>query len=134
MTPKLLMAAATLTALAGAPALAQNIDVGGELYQQYCSTCHGADGKGAGQLTEILTTKVPDLVGLSSRNGGIFPMLEVIHIIDGRTGVRAHGGPMPVYGEIFTRSSPAKGTYDQVLEARGMVLSLAYYLETIQGQ
>lgn len=59
-------------------------------------------------------------------------MLDVIHIIDGRTGLRAHGGPMPVYGDVFSRNGGDDMDYSGVLEARGKILSLAYYLESLQ--
>ncbi len=60
-------------------------------------------------------------------------MLRVLHVIDGRSGLRAHGGSMPTYGQIFM-----EGAMDEmenmgaVLETRGRVLSLAMYLESIQ--
>ncbi len=125
------IAALTVSVSAGAVA-AQETPAGMQLFQQYCATCHGADGAGKGPLTDLLTVNVPDLTGLSARNDGTFPMLEVIHIIDGRTGVRSHGGPMPVYGNIFTRETDMVLTYDATIEARGMILSLAYYLEGVQ--
>lgn len=113
------------------PALAQGADVGKELYDVSCSGCHGADGAGGGEISALLTIETPDLTTLSARNDGKFPMLDVIHIIDGRTGVRAHGGPMPVFGSVYTSSSVAQG-YGSVVEVRGRVLSLAMYLESLQ--
>lgn len=110
---------------------AQNADVGQEIYQQYCATCHGTDGAGAGPLLEMMTAKAPDLTQLSKTNDGEFPMLRVIHVIDGRTGLRAHGGPMPVYGALFDKEIEG-GPYGSVLYTRGKVLSLAYFLETLQ--
>jgi hypothetical protein len=75
----------------------------------------------------------PNLTLLASQNDGVFPLLDVIHVIDGRTGVRAHGGPMPVFGRTF-KSEPTEGPgeYGQAINARGRVLSVALYLESIQ--
>ncbi len=101
-------------------------------FDQYCATCHGMDATGGGDLTELMTVKVPDLTQISAGNEGVFPMLDVIHVIDGRTGVRAHGGPMPVYGSIFSAEAADHGTFTAALEARGRVLSVAYYLEGLQ--
>ncbi|MCG6882149.1 MAG: cytochrome c [Silicimonas sp.] len=116
--------------------LAQDASVGASLYTQYCSTCHGSDGRGAGPLTEIMTEKPADLTKLAANNpseSGVFPMLKVIHIIDGRTGLRAHGGPMPTYGNIFMAEvEDEMEEMGAVLETRGRILSLAMYLETIQ--
>ena len=90
------------------PASAQDADVGERIYSQYCATCHGVDGGGVGPLTEIMLEKPSDLRQLAANNPaspGEFPMLRVIHIIDGRTGLRAHGGSMPTYGDIFMSES-----------------------------
>lgn len=115
---------------AGSAAFAD--DIGKADYQQYCATCHGVDAVGDGDLTQLMTVQVPDLTQIASANEGVFPMLDVIHVIDGRTGVRAHGGPMPVYGRVFSSEAEDHGTYTAVLEARGRVLSIAYYLESLQ--
>ena len=115
------------------PAFAEGSDEGQALYEQFCTACHGTMAKGAGEIAELLTLVPPDLTKLSASNDGEFPMLGVIHTIDGRTGVRAHGGPMPIYGAIFSAESAAKGSgYGSVLETRGRILSLALYLESIQ--
>lgn len=125
-------ALAIVLAAMAIPATAQDIDVGQDSYQQYCATCHGPGGDGGGPMADMMTAKVPDLTTLSARNDGAFPMLDVIHIIDGRTGLRAHGGPMPVYGAIFKQQMASAAPYGDVLFARGQILSLAYYLETLQ--
>lgn len=130
---RIFMLALGMTAsLWGGAAMAQDMDAGAATYGQYCATCHGANGTGDGPLTEMMTTSVPDLTTLSVRNDGEFPMLEVIHIIDGRTGLRAHGGPMPVYGALFESQMADAGPYGGVLYTRGRILSLAYYLESLQ--
>jgi mono/diheme cytochrome c family protein len=125
--------AAIAACLAGTAVQAEELVEGKRLYDEFCVACHGAMGKGGGELTDLLTVEVPDLSHLADRNDGTFPMLEVIHIIDGRTGLRAHGGPMPVYGSMFSNQSALAGTgYGSVIETRGRVLSLAMYLESIQ--
>lgn len=125
-----------LAASLAAPAMAQSPDVGKEIYDQYCATCHGADGTGGGPLTEIMLDKPTDLTRMAADNPaepGSFPMLKVIHIIDGRTGLRAHGGPMPTYGDIFMTEEVAdREKVGAVLETRGRILSLAMYLESLQ--
>jgi mono/diheme cytochrome c family protein len=116
--------------------MAQDAGIGESIYNQYCATCHGADGGGGGPLTELMLEKPADLRLLAANNEaspGEFPMLRVIHIIDGRTGVRAHGGSMPTYGDVFTAEAEAtRERMGAVLETRGRILSLAMYLETIQ--
>lgn len=117
------------SAMTAGAAMAQDADVGAGLYADYCAACHGASGKGDGDMANVITIPSPDLTSLSARNGGVFPMLQVIHIIDGRTGVRAHGGAMPIFGRSFSGDGDG---YGGVLESRGRILSLAMYLESIQ--
>ncbi|MCE5973716.1 cytochrome c [Sinirhodobacter sp. WL0062] len=120
--------------LAISPAAAQSPEVGEGLFNQYCSSCHGSGGAGDGPMVEYLTIPSPDLTQLAARNDGAFPMLKVIHIIDGRTGVRGHGGQMPVFGDLFMaeQGEGAARSYTEVLETRGRVLSVAMYLESLQ--
>ena len=132
MKQKVLRTVFATALFAGSLATVSNADVGQATYEQYCATCHGMDATGGGPLTEIMTTSVPDLTMLSGMNEGKFPMLDVIHVIDGRTGLRAHGGPMPVYGAIFDDESPSGSEYGDVLFTRGKILSIAYYLESLQ--
>lgn len=112
---------------------AQDVDVGTELFNDYCAACHGVDAKGGGDMSNLLTVPAPNLTLLAQGNDGEFPMLRVIHVIDGRTGVRAHGGPMPTFGRTFaSRETGQEDPYGSVLEVRGRVLSVAMYLETLQ--
>lgn len=129
---KTLLLAAAITGFAGV-ASAQDADVGHELFSYYCSACHGASGKGDGDMAAVMTIPAPNLTLLANRNDGKFPMLNVIHIIDGRTGMRAHGGAMPVFGALFAREAGDDAdTYGNVIAVRGRIMSLALYLESIQ--
>ncbi|WP_439156044.1 c-type cytochrome [Yoonia sp.] len=108
-------------------------DTGESLYMDACASCHGAAGMGAGPLAEYMTADVPNLTQLSQRNDGVFPMLDVIQTIDGRTGIRGHGSEMPVWGRQFKAETiDDAGIYGSEVYARGKILSLAYYLESIQ--
>lgn len=114
-------------------ASAQDADIGAGLYADYCAACHGTSGKGDGDMANLMTIPSPNLTLLSQNNDGEFPMLKVIHVIDGRTGIRSHGGAMPVFGRVFASSEAGPDNpYGSVLEVRGRVLSLAMYLESIQ--
>lgn len=133
MTVRLSISVLLASVLSVSLAHAEGADVGKGLYDDYCAACHGASGKGDGDMAGVMTIPAPNLTQLSANNGGVFPMLNVIHVIDGRTGVRAHGGPMPVFGRIFSENAMDSGTnYASVLETRGRVLSLAMYIESLQ--
>lgn len=122
-----------LALAAAAPAIAD--EAGEQAYMDACASCHGADGNGSGPVSEYLTIVAPPLTGLSAANDGEFPMLEMIQIIDGRTGVRGHGteSGMPVWGAVFKAPLEDEiGNYAAETAVRGRILSLAYYLESIQ--
>ena len=132
MFNKVFAAVVVSTAICAGPVLADEMkDPGSVAYAQYCAACHGEYGMGKGAIADVLTAEVPDLTTLAARNDGVFPMLQVIHVIDGRTGVRAHGGPMPVFGALFSDDMDL-GPYGGPVYTRGKILSLAYYLESIQ--
>ena len=69
---------------------------GTEIFQHYCASCHGVDGRGHGPASVALKHGAP-------RNGGQFPFQRVKEIIEGKEpGLLAHGSrEMPVWGPIF---------------------------------
>ena len=58
-------------------------------------------------MATLLTIGAPARAGLAGRNGGDFPLAQVVQRIDGTTEVRAHGGPMPVFGLLMDGPSVA---------------------------
>jgi len=60
-------------------------------------------------------------------------LLEVIQAIDGRAVVRGHGNPMPVFGNRYRAAADnADAVMGAEVLARGRVLELALYLQSIQ--
>lgn len=113
---------------------AQELDYAAELYGYYCATCHGPDASGDGEMVRFLTLDVPDLTRLSEDNGGEFPMGRVIMVIDGRSRLPAHAGPMPHFAPLFSNETIGVwGEYDSVVDANGRILLLAKYLESLQN-
>jgi mono/diheme cytochrome c family protein len=104
---------------------------GRDLFQFYCSSCHGRDGKGSGSAATALKVPPPDLTTLAQRNRGTFPAERVEAFIkgEGRLTTPAHGSSdMPVWGPIF------KGldSRDAVNAAR--IENLVKYIESIQAK
>lgn len=103
----------------------------------FCAGCHGDDGKGDGPLVPLLEIKTPDLTTITERTGGgAFPFLNTLKLIDGRE-VRAHGGMMPLWGDRYMAMAVKMEGQAETPEsfemiARGRLLSLVYYLESIQ--
>jgi len=110
---------------------AADANSGKEMYLQYCSSCHGRDGKGSGSVSTFLKIKVPDLTLLKKKNKGIFPMDEVMFAIDGRRRLRAHGDPaMPVWGESF--SAEVTDPKSSEVKVATKEKAIAEYVATLQ--
>ncbi len=108
------------------PPLAGKSLYGPDLYQLYCATCHGRDGKGAGPAAVSLKVPPPDLTTLARRRGGTFPRREVEGIVRGPA-TPSHGSEeMPIWGPIFKGLDPS----DARNAAR--IDSLVSHLESIQ--
>src|SRR5262245_39590495 len=108
----------------GAPAA--NGNPGREAFFRYCSACHGADGRGNGEVAPSMRPRPADLTQLAKRNGGRFPYDEVKEIIDGRKRIAAHGtSKMPVWGKVFGEAT----SYEQPeAQAQSQIDLIAGYL------
>ena len=132
-----LLTGIALIGLATSGALAQQ-DIGQEEYMIACAGCHGESAKGDGPLAGLLDIDTPDLTNLTATKGdGEVPFLYTLWMIDGRNIIRAHGAAMPTWGDRYTaaagRTEAASETPEsRELVARGRILSLLYYLESIQ--
>lgn len=102
-----------------------DIERGRELFNNYCASCHGEEGKGDGPVARHLK-KSPANLTLIQRPGTPFPRGRVAEIIDGEKIVSAHGTrTMPVWGPIFR----GEVGYTQ---AQDDINTLVKYLETLQ--
>jgi mono/diheme cytochrome c family protein len=98
------------------------------MYNAYCASCHGKDGKGDGPAAPALKMPTTNLTTLAVRNGGTFPAAHVAAVIQGDAMTPAHGSKdMPVWGPIFMSiSSHSKA--DVQLRIR----NLTNYLDSLQ--
>lgn len=119
------------TALIAQRLHAANGNPGRAAYFQYCSSCHGIDGRGHGVVAESLRPKPADLTQLARKNGGEFPNDAVREIIDGRRRIAAHGtSAMPVWGRVFSEEPAHESPQAHV---RSQLQLLADYLRSIQA-
>lgn len=105
--------------------------VGRDLFEFYCASCHGRDGKGGGRVAPALKMPPTDLTTLTQRNHGTFPAARVEAVLQGKEKLStpSHGSSdMPVWGPIF------KGldSRDEINEAR--IDNLVKYIESIQAK
>ncbi|OSQ53488.1 c-type cytochrome [Marivita geojedonensis] len=101
-------------------------------YMIACAGCHGESGKGDGPLAGLLNIHTPDLTTLAARNDGEFPFEYTLFMIDRRNVIPVHGSEMPVWGDRFQASATSRSGETAEMVALGRILSLTYYLETIQ--
>jgi mono/diheme cytochrome c family protein len=135
----LLIAAAGTISFGGA-AYAQTSEFGKNGYVRSCASCHGTTGKGDGPAAKALKVPPADLTRLAKSNKGVFPILRVYHVIDGRIEVLTHGSrDMPVWGEVYKRELvhrvPAelnmpKEMSEAMIHER--ILALIEYISTLQ--
>jgi mono/diheme cytochrome c family protein len=129
-----IVALCAIAALAAVPAFAENeqLALGKKQYMKYCATCHGPSGTGTDGVASKLFKKPPaNLTLLAQKNGGKFPMLEVLNIVKGDEPIKAHGTrEMPVWGQILGRPL-TEGMYGKD-QSSAEILNIGQYLESIQ--
>ena len=107
-------------------------EVGRASYDVNCAACHGSGGKGDGPAAANLNTQPADLTTLSARNGGEFPLVRVMAVIDGYSR-RDPNDPMPEFGDTLHSATVLVDTEDGVLTPTPeWLVDLADYLRTIQ--
>jgi len=100
---------------------------GAEMYQTYCASCHGIDGKGSGPAAGALKKAPPDLTQLAKHNKGHLPDFRILRIIDGYEITAAHGSrDMPIWGDYFRM----KQRDEEIVAVREHIL--VEYIRSIQ--
>lgn len=125
--PKLfyILVLAGLTALAtsniqaqGSGAKVTSATNGKQMYDAYCSSCHGKDGKGYGPAASALSAHPTNLTGLARANGGKYPATEVATVL--KSGV--HGSQdMPVWGPVFGAMNKGNPTAEETKRIHTLV-------------
>ncbi|WIY26239.1 c-type cytochrome [Parasedimentitalea psychrophila] len=127
------MVFAALLSVLATGGLAQDVEMGENLFQHFCAGCHGEDAKGGGPMAPILLVQPANLTTLSARNGGEFPLERVAGRIDGRDPIVSHGSDMPVFGWLFQDQPVAlKLPTGQPMLATRPVVDLITWMQTIQ--
>ncbi|MGA2882287.1 MAG: cytochrome c [Bryobacteraceae bacterium] len=123
----LLPAQETATKIKKVPASPTSAASGKEMFDAYCASCHGVDGKGNGPAAPALKKQPTDLTLLAQKNGGEFPTMHVMSSIRDVT-QNVHGSKdMPVWGPILSSvssNSPAIVTQ--------RISNLTKYIESLQ--
>lgn len=128
----LLLVLATSWAYAQEAAVIQR---GKDIYGAYCGPCHGATGRGDGEMAQFLRGKPADLTRLKQMNSGQFPFWRVFGVIEGQEHIGQHGSrEMPVWGTWFAGEQGSTDPGAWVDLTRGRIWQLIIYLESIQAE
>ncbi len=101
---------------------------GQQMYANYCTPCHGQDGKGQGPVAGALKSQPTDLTTMARKNNGKFPAEHVAAVLENGVSIPAHGSAtMPVWGPILGKMDVAN-PQDKNLR----IANLSHYLRTLQ--
>ena len=104
---------------------------GQEMYNSYCATCHGVDGRGSGPAAPALKVPPNDLTTLSLRNGGTYPWDRVQAVLSFGVENPAHGSAeMPIWGHLFSTLHPP--TQSNAMEVQQRIANVSDYVKQMQ--
>ncbi len=110
------------------------LDFGKDLFFEHCTRCHGVDATGNGPDATDLKTVPADLTKISERRGGVWPMLEVMSILDGYLKVQEPRDDMPIITELNDGPAVEFDTGNGlVTRIPSGLIEIAEYLESIQS-
>ena len=101
---------------------------GKQMYTNYCTPCHGQDGKGQGPVANALKSRPIDLTTLTRNNNGKFPAAHVTAVLQSGVNIPTHGSAaMPVWGPILGKMD-VTNPQDKNLR----IANLSHYLRSLQ--
>lgn len=112
------------------PALIIPSVYGRDLFEFYCSSCHGRNGRGGGPAVSALRVAPPDLTTIAARNNSVYPKTRVEAFVTGERDMpTAHGSrEMPVWGPIFSALDPNDGMN------RVRIANIVEYVASLQAK
>ncbi len=103
------------------------------LYERNCVSCHGVTGRGDGPLSAGLGTAPADLTQIAARRDGVWPMLEVMSILDGYFRATNPREDMPVFDDFLDDDMVEFDTGNGLTTlAPEKLIEVVNYLESIQ--
>ena len=105
-------------------------DEGERIFADNCTACHDYRGTGSPQL--IGGQAAPDLTRISARNGGVFPVAQVLSQIDGYGRGKVPAEVMPEFGVLLQGDLVPIEIEGTLTPTPRPLAALLAYLESIQ--
>lgn len=103
------------------------------LFMENCATCHGANGKGDGEMARAMSRPPADLTLIQVRHNNSFPRAKVMSIVDGYARSDMDGPGMPEFGVLLEGDLIPFDSGDGVLTPTPRKLvALVEYIESLQ--
>jgi mono/diheme cytochrome c family protein len=104
---------------------------GKQMYNTYCATCHGLNGRGSGPAAVALKQAPTDLTTLARGNGGKFPDAHIYSVLRFGIEAPAHGSKdMPVWGPALRSLNNGSMIASSIEQQR--ISNLTNYLRSLQ--
>ena len=98
-----------------------------------CVSCHGDTGRGDGPLATDLGVPPADLTRIAARRDGVWPMLEVMAIVDGYSRSTLPNENMPIFDDFLNDGMVEFDTGNGVNALAPIkLIEIVNYLETLQ--
>lgn len=103
------------------------------LFKDNCASCHGVTGQGDGPLSVGLGTAPADLTQIAARRDGVWPMLEVMSILDGYLKATNPREDMPIIEDLLDNDMVEFDTGNGLTTLVPLkLIEVVNYLETLQ--
>ncbi|MFT5343638.1 MAG: mono/diheme cytochrome c family protein [Paracoccaceae bacterium] len=103
---------------------------GERIFADNCTACHDYRGTGSSQLVGGQTA--PELTRISARNGGEFPIAQVLSQIDGYGRGKDPAEVMPEFGDLLQGETVPVDVDGTLIPTPRPLAALLAYLESVQ--
>ncbi len=111
----------------------ETTQAGKVLYAENCMSCHGVEGRGDGPIAAGLGTPPADLTKIAARRDGVWPVLEIMAILDGYNRKTLPREDMPVFESFLDNEMSEFDSGNGVTTlVPTKLIEIVSYLEAIQ--